>query len=151
MKEIEIFESWANSIITNEAVEDRPLSRSQDIQYQASKQYPDRSPEQALQLFVAKKLSDNEKTDMDQTKGINSQKRENKLEDIQDKNNHAFDSSRYFFTLMDDLTPDTIKGLKERFMDFDDMPVIAQFDNRRDPGISGWKFKSTAEDAVGWE
>jgi len=75
----------------------------------------------------------------------------NKLEGIQEKNNHAFDSSRYFFTLMDDLTPDTIKGLKERFMDFDDTPVIAQFDNRRDPGLSGWKFKSTVEDAVGWE
>jgi phage terminase large subunit len=75
----------------------------------------------------------------------------NKLEGIQEKNNHAFDSSRYFFTLMDDLTPDTIKGLKERFMDFDDTPVIAQFDNRRDPGLSGWKFRSTAEDAVGWE
>ena len=77
MKEIQIFESWADSIIANEAIEDRPLSRGQDIQYQASKQYPDRSPEQALQLFVAKKLADNEKTDMDQTKGINSQKREN--------------------------------------------------------------------------
>jgi hypothetical protein len=36
-------------------------------------------------------------------------------------------------------------------MDFDDTPVIAQFDNRRDPGLSGWKFRSTAEDAVGWE
>jgi hypothetical protein len=75
----------------------------------------------------------------------------NKLEEIQDKNNHAFDSSRYFFTLMDDLTPDTIKSLKERFMDFDDTPAIAQFDNRRDPGFSGWKFNASSEDAVGWE
>jgi len=75
----------------------------------------------------------------------------NKLEEIQDKNNHAFDSSRYFFTLMDDLTPDTIKSLKERFMDFDDTPAIAQFDNRRDPGFSGWKFNTSSEDAVGWE
>lgn len=75
----------------------------------------------------------------------------NKLEQIQDRDNHAFDSSRYFFTLMDDLTPDTIKGLKERFMDFDDTPVIAQFDNRRDPGHKGWNFKAAVEDAVGWE
>ena len=75
----------------------------------------------------------------------------NKLEEIQDKDNHAFDSSRYFFTLMDDLTPETIKGLKERLMDFDDTPPIAQFDNRKDPGYSGWKFRSSSDDAVGWE
>ena len=52
---------------------------------------------------------------------------------------------------MDDLTPETIKGLKERLMDFDDTPPIAQFDNRKDPGFSGWKFRSSSDDAVGWE
>lgn len=75
----------------------------------------------------------------------------NKLEDIQDRDNHAFDSSRYFFTLMDDLTPGMLTGQEERFLEFGDTLQVTQFDNRRDPGISGWKFKSQAEDAVGWE
>ena len=77
MKEVTQFEQWADKIIANEDIQDRPLARSQDIQYQASREYPDRSPEQALQLYVSKKLADNEKTDVDQTKSINSQKREN--------------------------------------------------------------------------
>jgi phage terminase large subunit-like protein len=75
----------------------------------------------------------------------------NKLEDIQDRDNHAFDSARYFFTLMDDLTPDMLSGAEQRFIEFGDTLHATQFDNRKDPGISGWKFKSQAEDAVGWE
>lgn len=75
----------------------------------------------------------------------------NKLEAIQEKENHAFDSSRYFFTLMDDLTPDVLNGLQERFIEFGDTLHVTQFDNRRDPGISGWKFSKQPEDAVGWE
>lgn len=77
MKELLEFEQWADKIVANEAVQDRPLARSQDIQYQASREYPDRSPEQALQLFVANKLSASEKMDLEQNKLINSQKREN--------------------------------------------------------------------------
>lgn len=77
MKEVKLLESWADSIIANEAVQDRPLGRDQDIQYQASRKYSDRSPEQALQMFVADKLSSSEKMDYEQNKLINTQKREN--------------------------------------------------------------------------
>ena len=77
MKEVKLLESWANSIIANEAVQDRPLARDQDIQYQASRKYSDRSPEQALQMFVADKLNSSEKMDFEQNKLINTQKREN--------------------------------------------------------------------------
>jgi len=76
MKELKILESWADSIIA-ERIEDRPLARSQDIQYQASRMFPDRSPEQALQLFVSNKMADNEKMDFEQNKLINATKREN--------------------------------------------------------------------------
>ncbi len=77
MKELIELEQWASKIIANEAVQDRPLSRSQDIQYQASREFPDRSPEQALQLYVSNKIADNEKMDFEQNKLINAQKREN--------------------------------------------------------------------------
>jgi len=77
MKELLELELWANKVIANEAIQDRPLERSRDIQYQASRQYPDRSPEQALQLYVSKKLADSEKTDFEQNKLINAQKRQN--------------------------------------------------------------------------
>jgi chromosome segregation ATPase len=94
MKELLELEQWAENIVANEAVQDRPLARSQDIQYQASREYPDRSPEQALQLYVANKLAATEKMDLDQNRLINSQKRENEklrrsLQDLsQDLNNH---------------------------------------------------------------
>lgn len=77
MKEINLLESWADSVIANEAIQDRPLGRDQDIQYQASRKYSDRSPEQALQMFVADKLQKSEKMDYEQNKLINTQKREN--------------------------------------------------------------------------
>jgi hypothetical protein len=77
MKELNLLESWADSVIANEAIQDRPLARDQDIQYQASRKYSDRSPEQALQMFVADKLQSSEKMDYEQNKLINSQKREN--------------------------------------------------------------------------
>lgn len=77
MKEINLLEAWANKVIANEAIQDRPLGRDQDIQYQASRKYSDRSPEQALQMFVADKLQSSEKMDYEQNKIINTQKREN--------------------------------------------------------------------------
>jgi hypothetical protein len=75
----------------------------------------------------------------------------NKLEDIQDRDNHAFDSSRYFFTLMDDLTPDVISGERQMYLEFGDTLDAVQQDTRRDPGTSSWKSKDISEDAVGWE
>jgi len=77
MKELLELESWANRIVTREAIQDRPLARNQDIQYQASRKYPDRSPEQALNLYVADKMNDNDTMNLNQNKLINSQKREN--------------------------------------------------------------------------
>ena len=77
MKELQLLESWADSIIANEAIQDRPLARDQDIQYLASRDYSDRSPEQALQLYVADKLASSEQMDYEQNKLINAQKREN--------------------------------------------------------------------------
>lgn len=77
MKEIKLLESWADKVIANEAIQDRPLGRDQDIQYQASRKFPDRSPEQALQMYVADKIQSSEKMDFEQNKLINSQKREN--------------------------------------------------------------------------
>jgi len=76
MREIREFESWANSML-NEAGKDRPLTLDTDIQRQAQLKFPDRSPEQAMTMFVADKLSKQEKLDYDQNKVINAQKREN--------------------------------------------------------------------------
>ena len=76
MREIREFESWANSML-NEAGKDRPLTLDTDIQRQAQLKFPDRSPEQAMTMFVADKLSKQEKLDYDQNKIINAQKREN--------------------------------------------------------------------------
>lgn len=96
MKEIKLLESWADKIIANEAVQDRPLPLSQDIMHQASTRYPDRSPEQALQLFVADKLQSSEKMDFEQNKLINSQKRENEKlrRSLQDLNQELTDHEK---------------------------------------------------------
>lgn len=75
----------------------------------------------------------------------------NKLEEIQDRDNHAFDSARYFFTLMDDLTPDVLSGETQRYIEFGDTLNAVDQDTRRDPGFSGWKFRNVSDDAVGWE
>lgn len=92
MREILEFESWANSML-NEAGKDRPATLDRDIQRQAQIKFPDRSPEQAMSLFVADKLSRQEKLDYEQNKIINNQKRENdKLRrSLQDLSNELHD------------------------------------------------------------
>ena len=75
----------------------------------------------------------------------------NKLEEIQDKYNHAFDSSRYFFTLMDDLTPDVMSGQREMMHEFGDTLNAVEQDTRRDNGTSSWTFKNSSDDTIGWE
>jgi myosin heavy subunit len=92
MREILEFESWANSML-NEAGRDRPETLERDIQRQAQLKFPDRSPEQAMSLFVADKLTRQEKLDYEQNKIINSQKRENdKLRrSLQDLSNELHD------------------------------------------------------------
>jgi hypothetical protein len=92
MREILEFESWANSML-NESGRDRPETLDRDIQRQAQIKFPDRSPEQAMSLFVADKLAKQEKLDYDQNKIINAQKRENdKLRrSLQDLSNELHD------------------------------------------------------------
>jgi hypothetical protein len=92
MREILEFESWANSML-NETGRDRPETLDRDIQRQAQLKFPDRSPEQAISLFVADKLTRQEKLDYEQNKIINSQKRENdKLRrSLQDLSNELHD------------------------------------------------------------
>ena len=76
MRELLEFEKWANTIVA-EAGKDRPIPIAVDIQRQAEIKFPDRSPEQAMSMFVADKLATQEKLDYEQNKVINAQKREN--------------------------------------------------------------------------
>lgn len=110
MKELKELESWADKVITNEAISDRPLPLSQDLMHQATTQYPDRSPEQALNLFVANKLQSSEKMDLDQNKLINAQKRENEklrrnvadlANELQDHEKTAMDTEKEVQRLRD--------------------------------------------------
>lgn len=86
MKELQLLEEWADKIVTNEesrlgqpikGIGDRPLPRGQDIMYQAQRKYPDRSPEQALSLYINDEMEQNKNMDFEQNKLINAQKREN--------------------------------------------------------------------------
>lgn len=78
MKHVSLLENWADEIIREaNSIGDRPIPRTQDIQYKASVKYPDRSPQQALQLYVADEFKDKEQMDFAQNKLINAQKREN--------------------------------------------------------------------------
>ena len=85
MKQLLEFEKWIDTTIQEantigapmKTIGDRPIPRSQDIQYQASLKYPDRSSEQALQLYVADKMKSSEEMDLAQNKLINAQKKEN--------------------------------------------------------------------------
>jgi hypothetical protein len=79
MKEINLFESWANGILEDSsrlgtpmtAKADRPLPREMDINYKAQRQYPELSPEQALAKYLEDELEKNEKIDRLQNKEIN--------------------------------------------------------------------------------
>ncbi len=104
MKELKLLTEWADNI-TNEAtrlgqptkgIGDRPIARSQDIMYQAQRKYPDRSPEQALSLFINDKMQDNEKMDYEQNKIINAQKQENEKlrRSLSDLSNELHDHER---------------------------------------------------------
>lgn len=68
----------------------------------------------------------------------------NKLVRVQDKNNHAFDSVRYFMTLMDDLTPAKLKAINEGLdgLDLSDTLNAVRQDDRRDHGNSSeWRVE----------
>lgn len=80
MKEIKLFESWADGVITESsavrmgtpmsAMADRPLPREHDIQYKAQRARPELSPEQALALYIADQLEANDKEDKMQDKHL---------------------------------------------------------------------------------
>lgn len=158
MKELKILESWADSVI-QERIEDRPLSRSQDIQYQASQKFPDRSPEQALQLYVATKMADNDQMNLDQNKLINAQKRENEKlrRNLQDLGNELHNHERTALDTEKEITrlkqlsaklgPSGIEQQLTAKADADKLQkMIADLENLKDkPGIDNNKFKELSD------
>lgn len=83
MRELQDFSSWADSIIQESIMEktqntpDRAIPIEKNIMYQAQRKYRDLDPEQALNLFLADKLDDFDRRDLDQNKVINRQRQEN--------------------------------------------------------------------------
>lgn len=92
MKEIKLFESWADTVTEAPqsqfkqsarmgtpmtAKADRPLPRNIDIQYKAQRAHPELSPDQALAMYMSDELVDKEKMDFAQNKLINRVKGEN--------------------------------------------------------------------------
>jgi len=86
MKEIKLFESWADSIVDESseirmgtpmaAKADRPLPRGHDIQYKAQRAHPELSPEQALAVYMSDELEQAEKVDAKQNTEINKIEKE---------------------------------------------------------------------------
>lgn len=77
MKEIIQFETWANDLVAESFNQlSRPLPLSKDIQHQANVAHPDLPPEQALILFLADKIDQSDKVDIQQNKNIANMDRE---------------------------------------------------------------------------
>lgn len=83
MRELNEFNNWAQDIISEAITEkksdsiERALPVEKNIMYQAQRKYSDRSPEQALNLFLADKIDDFDRRDLDQNKVINRQRQDN--------------------------------------------------------------------------
>lgn len=85
MKELQEFNNWATTIVESSIFEapkknspiKREIPQTQDIVYQATRKYPDRDENQALSLFLADKLEDFDRRDLEQNAVINAQRREN--------------------------------------------------------------------------
>lgn len=86
MRELKLLTEWADSIINEfdasnvrKAAAGRkdPVASDRDIARQAQTKYAGRDKEQALELYIADKLEDMEKRDLDQNKVINAQRKEN--------------------------------------------------------------------------
>lgn len=75
MKYLKEYENWADDIIS-EAKDERPLPIDKDLLHSATQKFPGYSPEQALILFLADKIENNEKTDSSQTNAIRKQQRD---------------------------------------------------------------------------
>ena len=86
MKEVKLFESWAENLINESSAirmgtqvndkADRPLPREHDINYKAQLAHPELSPEQALAKYLEDELEQNEKVDAMQNKEINKVEKE---------------------------------------------------------------------------
>lgn len=86
MKEVKLFESWAENLIKESSSirmgtqikgkADRPLPREHDINYKAQLAHPELSPEQALAKYLEDQLEQTEKVDNMQTKEINQIEKE---------------------------------------------------------------------------
>lgn len=83
MRELTDFSTWADAVIQESLQEKaqapvkREIPTSQDVMYQATRKYRDLSPGQALSRFLADKLEDFDRRDLDQNKVINRQRQEN--------------------------------------------------------------------------
>lgn len=75
----------------------------------------------------------------------------NKLMKVQDKDNHATDSARFFFVMMPDLAPRRAKSKQEvAFGGFSDTLGAKGFASRRDPGPKPkWNYESIDEFDLG--
>ena len=83
IKQLAEFSNWIDNTINSVIVEkqepkdDRSVERQRDITYLAKQKYPDYSAAQAIELYLADKLTDIERRDADQNRIINLQRREN--------------------------------------------------------------------------
>lgn len=83
MKELKLFESWADSIsksyVTEFVAPDKKKNSralNTGIQNIAQRQYPDLDPQEALMTYMSKKLTDMDEKDAEQIKLINRQSQE---------------------------------------------------------------------------
>jgi len=82
MKQLNEFKNWADSIVnefdgSRVKKEKAPIAGDRDIARQAQSKYGGYDKEQSLELFIADKLEDMEKRDLEQNKVINTQRRAN--------------------------------------------------------------------------
>lgn len=83
IKQLTEFSNWIDNTINSVIVEkqepkdDRSVERQRDITYLAKQKYPDYPAAQAIELYLADKLTDIEQRDAEQNRIINLQRREN--------------------------------------------------------------------------
>ena len=83
IKQLAEFSNWIDNTINSVIVEkqeskdERSVERQRDITYLARQKYPDYPAAQAIELYLADKLTDIEQRDADQNRIINLQRREN--------------------------------------------------------------------------
>lgn len=158
MRELKEFDNWASDILESAIYEKRESSsikreipQTQDIVYQARRKYPDRDVDQALSLFLADKLEDFDRRDLEQNAVINSQRRENtklnqnvsklqqELDTIETSSERTDSEIERLKTLSGKLTTD----IEQRKISASDIErAIAQVEELRNkPGMSEEKYE----------